>query len=208
MRNPINNKTMIIATLITSAISMPTMAADWFIGGGVGAQQNGYEKVVTDSSKEPEVITSSTSTTEENEVYMIRAGAYLDDNNRMYGTYSYNADDSTNQQSFIISYDYLVPLGNSKLNWFIGASAGGTHVSPESDNMSSGNNFVWGGQTGIIFNITENLSTELGYRYLDQDYSVSNAPDEPVATPKATSEVTTLSATDSQQVYLSLDYRF
>ncbi|WP_076412310.1 outer membrane beta-barrel protein [Shewanella sp. UCD-KL12] len=207
MSTPTRNKTVIIAALITSAISMPTMAADWFVGGGVGAQQNGYEKEVTGGASIPE-NSPITSTSEENEFYMIRAGAYLDDNNRMYGTYSYNADDSTSQQSFIISYDYLVPLGSSKLNWFIGASAGGNHVSPEADNMSSGNNFVWGGQTGIIFNITENLSTELGYRYLDQDYSVSNAPDEPVATPKATSEVTTLSATDSQQVYLSVDYRF
>ncbi|WP_223292956.1 MULTISPECIES: outer membrane beta-barrel protein [Shewanella] len=211
MNNKMNKTPLVLAAVITSVFSIPTMAADWFVGAGVGAQQNGYDKVVTDTGKDPKEVTSSSSLTHDNEFYMVRGGVYLDDSSRLYGTYSYNADDSTTQQSFIASYDYLVPLGSGRLNWFIGASAGSNHVSPESENMSSGNNFVWGGQTGFIFNITDNLSTEIGYRYLDQDYSISNAPDEidePVATPKAGSEVTTLSATDSQQVYLSLDYRF
>ena len=208
MSQNINSKSLVLAVVITSAFSMPSMAADWFVGGGVGAQQNGYEKSST-IEQDDKKTSNSTSNTEDNEFYMVRAGVYLDDNNRVYGTYTYNADDSTTQQSFIVSYDYLVPLGSSRLNWFIGASAGSNHVSPETDNISSGNNFVWGGQTGIIFNITDNLSTELGYRYLDQDFSVSNSDEfgtDPV--PNSSVTTTTLSATDSQQVYLSLDYRF
>ena len=208
MSSKMKKKTLVLAAVITSAFTMPSMAADWFIGGGVGAQQNGYEKSST-IDMDGKVTSDSASSTEDKEFYMIRTGVYLDDNNRLYGTYSYNADDSSSQQSFIVSYDYLVPLGSSRLNWFIGASVGSNHVSPEADNISSDNNFVWGGQTGIIFNITDNLSTELGYRYLDQDFSVSSSDEmgiDPV--PNSSVTTTTLSATDSQQVYLSLDYRF
>ena len=36
-------KSLALAAVIATAMSAPTMAADWFIGGGVGAQQNSYK---------------------------------------------------------------------------------------------------------------------------------------------------------------------
>ncbi|SQH74126.1 conserved protein of unknown function [Shewanella benthica] len=72
---------------------MPSMAADWFVGCGVGAQQNNYEKSST-INMDGKITSDSTSSTEDNEFYMVRASVYLDDDNRLYGTYSYNADNS------------------------------------------------------------------------------------------------------------------
>ncbi|PKH59305.1 porin family protein [Shewanella sp. Choline-02u-19] len=207
-------KSLILASVIATVISAPTMAADWFIGGGVGAQQNSYKgSTTTEATVDPgfNSETENWSTSEDNAVYELRAGVFLDDNNRVYGTYSYNSDDFAKQQSLLLSYDYLVALGDSnKLNWFIGATAGVNHISPETALASSSNNFVWGGQTGIMYKINDNLSTEIGYRYLKQDYDASASM---TMQPKmedaiGTTITETASLNDSQQLYLSVDYRF
>ncbi len=204
------NKSLALAAVIVTAMSAPTMAADWFIGGGVGAQQNTYKGSYTPAIQNPIAGGSQTETakeTENNEFYELRAGVYLDDNNRIYGTYAYNSDDASRQQSFMMSYDYLVGLGDSnKLNWFIGASAGVNHLSPETDELSSKNRFVWGGQTGLMYKINDKLSTEIGYRYLKQDYEVTETS--PIPTPYAAGDTFSASLQDSQQLYLSIDYRF
>lgn len=195
-------KSLALAAVIATAMSAPTMAADWFIGGGVGAQQNTYKGSYTPAIQNP-IAGSPTETakeTENNEFYELRVGAYLNDSNRVYGTYSYNSDDASRQQSFMISYDYLVALGDSnKLNWFIGATAGVNHFSADADELSSKDRFVWGGQTGFMYKINDKFSTELGYRYLKQDYEVSGSGDYGSGS---------ISLQDSQQLYLSVDYRF
>jgi opacity protein-like surface antigen len=204
-------KSLILASVIATVISAPTMAADWFIGGGVGAQQNSYKGTYEPIIQNPIAGGSQTETLKETEndaVYELRAGVYLNDNNRVYGTYSYNSDDFSKQQSFLMSYDYLVGLGESnKLNWFIGATAGMNHISPETSYIDSKNTFVWGGQTGIMYKINDNLSTEIGYRYLKQDYDVNNSP-EPTPYNGVIPGSETASLNDSQQLYLSVDYRF
>ncbi|WP_394229717.1 outer membrane beta-barrel protein [Shewanella colwelliana] len=201
-----NTKTLALATIMTAALSAPTMAADWFIGGGVGAQQNTYKGSVT-QNVDPGFNADNFKETENNVLYELRAGAYLNDNNRVYGTYSYNSDDATRQQSLLMSYDYLVALdANSKINWFIGASAGMNHISPDAAEYSSKNRFVWGGQTGLMYKINDNVSTEIGYRYLKQDFEASGSYGEP--TPMGTGFTEQASLNDSQQLYLSVDYRF
>ncbi|BAJ03929.1 outer membrane beta-barrel protein [Shewanella violacea] len=199
-------KLLVLTAVIVTAMSAPTMAADWFIGGGVGAQQNNYKSSSTKSSDTLKVapITTNTSEKENNEFYEVRGGAYLNDNNRIYSTYSYNSDDFTKQQSLLLSYDYLIGLGvNNKLNWFIGATAGVNHVSPDTQDLSSKNSFIWGGQTGFMYKISDKLSTELGYRYLTQNTDfTSKFSDEKYTT------TFTDSLDNSQQVYLAVDYRF
>ncbi|GIU19583.1 PhoP/Q and low Mg2+ inducible outer membrane protein H1 [Shewanella sp. c952] len=204
-------KSLILASVIATVISAPTMAADWFIGGGVGAQENTYKGSYVPEIQNPIAggpQTQSVKETESNAVYELRAGVYLNDNNRVYGTYSYNSDDFSKQQSFLMSYDYLVGLGDSnKLNWFIGATAGMNHISPDASTLDSKNTFVWGGQTGIMYKINDNLSTEIGYRYLKQDYEENLGP-EAVPYNGAVVGTETASLNDSQQLYLSVDYRF
>ena len=160
-------KSLALAAVIATAMSAPTMAADWFIGGGVGAQQNTYKGSYTSAIEnpiEPGQGSMAAKETENNEFYELRVGAYLNDSNRVYGTYSYNSDDASRQQSFMISYDYLVALGDSnKLNWFIGATAGVNHFSADADELSSKDRFVWGGQTGFMYKINDKFSTALNW---------------------------------------------
>ncbi|QYJ86427.1 porin family protein [Shewanella mesophila] len=193
-------KTLAVAAVITAALSAPTMAADWFIGGGIGSQENNYKAEITEAV-DPGFSEGTFKDSDSDMIYELRGGAYLNDNNRVYGTYSYNSDDFGKQQSFLMSYDYLVGLdANNKVNWFIGATAGVNHTSPDVDMLKSKNNFVWGGQTGFMYKINDSLSTEIGYRYLKQDYDKTLTSE---AGDKAS-----FSFDDSQQVYLSVDYRF
>lgn len=199
-------KSLILASVMATAISAPTMAADWFIGGGVGAQQNTY-KGSSEANVDPGFNTEHFKETENNVIYEVRAGVYLNDANRVYGTYSYNSDDFSRQQSFLMSYDYLVGLGDSnKLNWFIGATAGVNHISPEASMLDSKDRFVWGGQTGLMYKINDQLSAEVGYRYLKQDYDVSVTT--PVPSPTNIGSTESASLNDSQQLYMAVDYRF
>ncbi|SQH74128.1 conserved exported protein of unknown function [Shewanella benthica] len=193
-------KSLALAAVIATAMSAPTMAVDWFIGGGVGAQQNTYKGSYQGVDPEFNGDYASARETENNEFYEFRVGTYLNDSSRVYGTYSYNSDDASRQQSLMVSYDYLVGLGASnKLNWFIGATAGVNHISPDVDEVSSKDRFVWGGQTGLMYKINDKLSTELGYRYLKQDYKVSGSYADGSGSIKLQ---------DSQQLYLAVDYRF
>ncbi|NRD75626.1 porin family protein [Shewanella sp. VB17] len=199
-----------LAALLVTAISAPTMAADWFVGGGVGAQQNTYEATSTASMGHGDIMNPiyipGTSDKEDytDAIYEFRAGAYLNDENRLYGTYSYNTDDGSDQQSLLLSYDYLIHLNDSNsLNLFVGATVGTNHYSPDADDISSSNNFVWGGQTGLMYRITDSLSTEIGYRYLKQDVSDTEQWKESNINYEGT-----VSLDNSQQVYLAVDYRF
>ncbi|ACA84703.1 outer membrane beta-barrel protein [Shewanella woodyi] len=188
-------QSLAVAAVLATAISAPSMAADWFVGGAVGYQQDTYKIKETENG-----ATESDKAKEKDMSYQLRVGTYLNDNNRVYGTYSYNSDDFAKQQSFLASYDYLVPLGaGKKLNWFVGATAGMNHTSPDFDELSSKNTFVWGGQTGLMYKINDKLSTEIGYRYLKQDYDVSASD---------TDYSAKFSLNDTQQVYLGVDYRF
>lgn len=205
-------QSLALAAVLATAISAPAMAADWFVGGALGAQENKYEGTVNviEPIDPGFSIPMTGSEKENNAIYELRTGVYLNDQNRVYGTYSYNSDDFTKQQSLLMSYDYLVSLGDSnKLNWFIGATAGINHVSPETSMVSSNNNFVWGGQTGLMYKINDQLSAEIGYRYLKQDYDVSHF--ESAISPAAGTGPgvqTNVSLNNSQQVYLGVDYRF
>lgn len=180
------------ATLIATALlSTSALAADvqWFAGAGAGWQQ---DSIKGDAHKDSDDVT-----------WQLRGGAILNDHHRFAGTYSYKEDkfnvlgDSVKQEQhmFLASYDYLFPVGNSgKFNLFAGLSAGVADNKIAGDSQSD---FVWGGQVGAEYRLTQNWSTELGYRYLDQDYE-NTGP----------SIGQNFSLDDTQQLYLSIDYRF
>lgn len=176
-----------ITTAATILLSAPSMAADWFVGGGLGFGQNDYS---FKSANGVELKDDDNSA-----VFALRGGLYLTPQQRLYATYNYQSFDFASQHTGLVSYDYLVPISHSKkLNWFIGASAGFNYTSPDMGGSSS-SDFVWGGQTGLSYHMSNGLSTEVGYRYLKQDYeSINNAGK--------------LTLDNSQQLYFSLDYRF
>ena len=188
-------KYAVVSTVIISALSAtPALAnnADWFIGGGIGYQNDAVKQDfgVADSSKNAEDMT-----------YQLRGGVILQDQHRLMGTYSYFSDDvngllgerKMTQNMFLASYDYLIPV-HQHINLFAGVSAG--FADNTMKNKTSGvevdsTDFVWGGQVGAQYKIDQNWSTDLTYRILDQDYD------------KFGSEVDY-----TQQVVWSVDYRF
>ncbi|AQS38372.1 opacity protein [Shewanella psychrophila] len=193
-------QSLVLAAAIATIMSAPTIATEWFVGGAYGVQEDKSTKNVQVESTKPEKPASSTTqySYDKDRLYQLRGGAYLNDNNRVYGTYSYYSDYSSRQQSFLVSYDYLIGLNASKsLNWFVGATAGVNHFSPKTDELNAKNHFTWGGQTGLMYKITNNISTEIGYRYLKQEQNLSTNKNEP-----------TYNLDNSQQVYLAVDYRF
>ncbi|WP_299003998.1 outer membrane beta-barrel protein [uncultured Shewanella sp.] len=173
-------KYLVLASVVAATLSIPAMAANNFVGAAYGNQQNnydvggGYSKNVNDPT------------------HQLRAGTYINEEARLYLTYSFNDDDFAKQQMGLVSYDFLIPVSSDqKLNWFVGATAGVNHISPDTPYLNSVNRFVWGGQTGLQYKLDSKLSTEVGYRYLKQDYSEG-----------------AFSFDNSQQVYLGVDYRF
>ncbi|ELR66836.1 Outer membrane protein H1 [Photobacterium marinum] len=167
-------KLTIISTLALATIAAsPAFAADteWFVGAGVGYQD---DSIKGEASQNGEDVT-----------YQLRGGAIVNDHHRLMGTYSYM--DKSSQDMFLASYDYLLPVAQ-KVNLFAGVSAG---VADSEVAGNSSTDFVWGGQVGAMYKINDNWSTDLTYRYLDQDYSENSTKLE-----------------DSQQVVLSVDYKF
>ncbi|MGF1683900.1 porin family protein [Photobacterium makurazakiensis] len=161
--------TIVLAVFAAS----PVLAADaqWFIGGGIGYQED--------------TIKGEGAQNGEDATYQLRGGAILNDHHRVMGTYSYM--DKSSQNMFLASYDYLLPV-HQNVNLFAGVSTG--FADSKIDGKSS-TDFVWGGQVGAMYEINDSWSTDLTYRYLDQDYSENNTKID-----------------YSQQVVWSVDYRF
>ncbi|MEE1675312.1 porin family protein [Agarivorans aestuarii] len=167
------NKKTLLASLMVCTMSTGAMAADvdWFAGAGLGYQADNVKGMYNGE--------------DDGATYQLRGGAIINDNHRVMGTYAYM--DELSQNSLIASYDYLYPL-NDNFSLFIGASMG---ASDSEINNQSSTEFVWGGQTGVIYNINDNWSAELSYRYLEQDY-----------------EEASFKLNDTQQIMLSVDYHF
>ncbi|MDV5168025.1 porin family protein [Photobacterium rosenbergii] len=163
-----------ISTLALAVMAAsPAFAADtqWFVGGGVGYQEDNVKGANAQNG--------------EDATYQLRGGAIMNDHHRVMGTYSYM--DKSSQNMFLASYDYLMPV-HQNVNLFAGVSAG---VADNKIGSKSSTDFVWGGQVGAMYEINDNWSTDLTYRYLDQDYN---------------KESTKIDY--SQQVVWSVDYRF
>ncbi|PSV28206.1 hypothetical protein C9J44_03265 [Photobacterium sp. GB-27] len=88
----------------------------------------------------------------------VRIGANFNDYHRLYSYLEFQKD----AYNFVASYDYFIPLTNSK-NWrfFIGASSGIQIAESSKDDL------ILGAQTGINYRINKNFNTELGYRVHD-----------------------------------------
>lgn len=167
-------KKLVTGIVLSSLISMPVFAqvdTEWFVGAGVGYQNDDVSGVNEQNG--------------EDAMYQLRGGAILNDHHRLMGTVGYM--DKSEQTSFLASYDYLLPVANN-INVFAGVSAG---VADNEIYEESSTDFVYGGQVGVQYEFNSNWTTELTYRYLEQDYEEANTEIE-----------------NSQQVFLSVDYHF
>jgi len=167
------------STLVCS--SAQALEIDYFAGAALGYQTDSIAGAVKKDSEDLS--------------YQGRIGMIIENHHRITGTFGYMEDKFSasgsqykqEQYSWLVSYDYLFPV-HQNVNVFAGVTTG------VNDNKIAGRastDFVWGGQVGMQYKWSKHLSSDLGYRYLEQDYSESGIEIE-----------------NSQQVYLSLDYRF
>lgn len=137
--------------------------------------------------------------------YGIRVGQ-MNDQGRYYLTYDNVSNDHSGlkmrQENLLGSYDVFYPLGNTT-KLFGGASAGLTKVSQESSGYSrdTDTGYAVGLQAGVLQQVSDQASVELGYRYLRSNASTELAEH---GGPK----VGTLRLDSSAQTYLALNYAF
>lgn len=137
--------------------------------------------------------------------YGIRVGQ-MNDQGRYYLTYDNVSNDHSGlkmrQENLLGSYDVFYPLGNTT-KLFGGASAGLTKISQESSGYSrdTDTGYAVGLQAGVLQQVSDQASVELGYRYLRSNASTELAEH---GGPK----VGTLRLDSSAQTYLALNYAF
>lgn len=125
---------------------------------------------------------------------------------RYYATYD-NASGSHHglklrQENLLGSYDLFMPVA-SGTKLFGGASLGMTKLSQESSGVSrdTGIGYAVGAQVGVLQQLSQNASVELGYRYLR-----SNASTE--VSEHGGDKLGSLKLNSSAQTYLSANYAF
>ena len=175
-------KAVLLAGVMAGSTSVAQAAdIEYFVGGAAGYQT---DTIKGDIKKDTEDMS-----------WQLRAGVLINEQHRVTGTFGYmedkfsvaGSDYKQEQYNWLVSYDYLIPM-HKDANFFIGVVAGAN------DNKVAGRastDFVYGGQVGLQYKWNEHFSSDLGYRYLEQDYSENGIDIE-----------------NSQQVYLTLDYKF
>ncbi|AKV10266.1 membrane protein [Pseudomonas fluorescens NCIMB 11764] len=125
---------------------------------------------------------------------------------RYYATYD-NVSGSHNgiklrQENLLGSYDLFYPVGGST-QLFGGATAGLTKLTQDSPGFSRDSNigYAVGGQLGVLQQVSQNTSVELGYRYLRSNASTEMSE-------RGGSKQGSLDLTSSAQTYLSANYAF
>jgi opacity protein-like surface antigen len=129
-----------------------------------------------------------------------------DSKGRYYATYD-NVSGSHNgiklrQENLLGSYDLFYPVGGST-KLFGGATAGLTKMTQESPGFSRDSDigYALGGQVGVLQQVSQNTSVELGYRYLRSNASTEMSE-------RGGSKQGSLDLTSSAQTYLSANYAF
>ena len=81
------------------------------------------------------------------------------------------------QENLLGSYDLFYPVGGST-KLFGGATAGLTKMTQESPGFSRDSDigYAIGGQVGVLQQVSQNTSVELGYRYLRSNASTEMSP--------------------------------
>ena len=129
----------------------------------------------------------------------------MNNEGRYYMTYDNVSGDHSGlklrQENLLGSYDLFLPV-TSSTKLFGGATAGVTKLSQESSGYSRDTDigYAVGLQTGVLQQVSKNVSVEMGYRYLR-----SNASTEMSA--QGTKQGS-LSLNSSAQTYLSANYAF
>ncbi|MFB4393013.1 MULTISPECIES: outer membrane protein [unclassified Pseudomonas] len=137
--------------------------------------------------------------------YGVRLGQ-INDQGRYYVTYDNVSGDHNGvklrQENLLGSYDAFLPITDTT-KLFGGGSLGMVKLSQESKGASRDTDYGYavGLQAGVLQQVTDNTSVELGYRYLRSNAATEISSHDG---PKAG----TLRLTSSAQTYLAASYKF
>lgn len=105
----------------------------------------------------------------------LKAGYYLNSNNRVYAAIHISNMDYTDTRNFGVGYDYLI--GSSTFKPFVGVMAGYTKnkITEDGDSIDL-DGMYYGAQLGVNYALNNNLSLEAGYRYMksNADYDLAD----------------------------------
>jgi opacity protein-like surface antigen len=125
---------------------------------------------------------------------------------RYYATYDYVSGSHSGiklrQENLLGSYDLFYPVGGgTKL--FGGATAGITKLTQKSPGFSRDSDigYALGAQVGVLQQVSQNTSVEVGYRYLRSNASTEMSE-------RGGSKQGSLALNSSAQTYLSANYAF
>ena len=197
------NKLLLAFTLLGSSLAANADDTTNFAGLSFGQTSDKIDKsnALNDNLGHP----NATVAIDGNNTYGVRLGQQ-NSQGRYYATYD-NVSGSHNgiklrQENLLGSYDLFYPVGGST-KLFGDATAGLTKLTQDSPGYSRDSDigYAVGGQLGVLQQVTQNTSVELGYRYL-----MSNASTE--MKESGGSKQGSLDLNSSAQTYLSANYNF
>ena len=197
------NKLLLAFTLLGSSLAANADDTTNFAGLSFGQTSDKIDKsnALNDNLGHP----NATGAIDGNNTYGVRLGQQ-NSQGRYYATYD-NVSGSHNgiklrQENLLGSYDLFYPVGGST-KLFGGATAGLTKLTQDSPGYSRDSDigYAVGGQLGVLQQVTQNTSVELGYRYL-----MSNASTD--MKESGGSKQGSLDLNSSAQTYLSANYSF
>ena len=197
------NKLLLAFTLLGSSIAANADDTSNFAGLTFGQTSDKIDKshALNNNLGHPNV----TGAIDGNNTYGMRLGQQ-NSQGRYYATYD-NVSGSHNgvklrQENLLGSYDLFYPVGGST-KLFGGATAGLTKLTQDSPGFSrdSDMGYAIGGQVGVLQQVSQNTSVELGYRYLRSNASTEMKE-------SGGSKQGSLDLTSSAQTYLSANYYF
>lgn len=197
------NKLLLAFTLLGSSIAANADDTSNFAGLTFGQTSDKIDKshALNNNLGNPNV----TGAIDGNNTYGMRLGQQ-NSQGRYYATYD-NVSGSHNgvklrQENLLGSYDLFYPVGGST-KLFGGATAGLTKLTQDSPGFSRDSDigYAIGGQVGVLQQVSQNASVELGYRYLRSNASTEMKE-------SGGSKQGSLDLTSSAQTYLSANYYF
>ena len=197
------NKLLLAFTVMSASIAAHADTTSNFAGLTFGQTSDKIKKshALNDNLDHP----NATGAIDGNNTYGVRLGQQ-NSQGRYYATYD-NVSGSHNgiklrQENLLGSYDLFYPVGSST-KLFGGATAGLTRLTQESPGFSRDSDigYAVGGQFGVMQQVSQNTSVELGYRYLRSNASTEMSE-------RGGSKQGSLDLTSSAQTYLSANYFF
>ena len=178
-------KKIALAVLLASGL----MAADsgFYVGADVGNTAMDFTIVLNGES---------TTVNDDGGSQTLKVGYYFDENNRASAFFQNVNVDGGEGRTYGLGYDYLI--GNNEFKPFIGLLLGHGSIAIDGTSVDIAG-MTYGAQIGLNYSFNENISAELGYRYMKSNMEDSISG--PGGT--ATFEVDTI-----KNLFLGVNYKF